>query len=151
MGCDRRPSIYESSERLVSIVKKGKRPMTVVTAAIIRNGGRVLISRRMPGQRLAGYWEFPGGKIEAGESPQACLERELMEEFGITAKAGDQIAESVYRYDHGAIRLVALSTEILAGKLVPTVHDRIAWVLPEDLLNYQLAPADVPIAREILF
>ncbi|MBI9085368.1 MAG: (deoxy)nucleoside triphosphate pyrophosphohydrolase [Desulfobacterales bacterium] len=123
--------------------------MTVVTAAIIWNGEKVLISRRMPGQRMAGYWEFPGGKIEAGESPQACLERELMEEFGITAKAGDQIAESVYRYDHGTIRLVALSTEILAGEPELTVHDRIAWVLPEDLLDYKLAPADVPIAEKI--
>ena len=123
--------------------------MTVVTAAIIRNGDKVLISRRMPGQRMAGYWEFPGGKIEAGESFQSCLERELMEEFKITAKAGKQIAESVYHDDYGTIRLVALSTDILAGKPVLTVHDRIAWVLPEDLLNYQLAPADIPIAEKL--
>ena len=66
--------------------------MKQVTAAIIIQNGNVLLTRRSPGESLPGYWEFPGGKIEDGETPQVCLERELKEELCITTKAGQIIA-----------------------------------------------------------
>ena len=122
--------------------------MKIVTAAIIRNDDKILIARRKKGQKLEGFWEFPGGKIEEGESPQECLQRELHEEFGIESKAGKILTESEYHYDHGSIRLLALETEILNGEIELTVHDEIVWATAEDLLDYKLAPADIPIAEE---
>ncbi len=69
--------------------------MKIVTAAIIFHNNTVLLTRRNNGQKLEGYWEFPGGKIEQGETPQICLERELYEELGVEATAGKIIGESI--------------------------------------------------------
>ncbi|MGD9947319.1 MAG: (deoxy)nucleoside triphosphate pyrophosphohydrolase [Desulfobulbus sp.] len=124
--------------------------MKTVTAAVLRRGETVLLTRRKPGQKQGGYWEFPGGKVEDGERLQSCLQREIAEELGIVIQAGDILATSDYQYDHGAIRLVALSAEIISGTLCPTVHDRMEWVPVGNLLQYQLSPADIPIAESLM-
>ncbi len=124
--------------------------MNTVTAAIIVSDGAVLIARRAGDDDVAGFWEFPGGTVEPGETLQGCLERELAEEFGVRARAGDIIAESTHCDRGGAFRLVAIRAEILMGKPVALEHEEIAWAAPEDLESYELAPADVPIARAIL-
>ena len=121
--------------------------MKQVTAAIIIEGGKVLLTRRGPCGKLPGFWEFPGGKIEDGESPQACLERELREELGIDAKAGKILTESKYYYEHGACNLLALETTIIDGVLTLSVHDKAEWVPFDELEQYKLAPADIPIAK----
>ena len=121
-----------------------------VTAAIIVSDGRVLIARRGPNEKLAGWWEFPGGKLEAGETLQECLRRELYEELGVRTVVNEIIAESVFEYEHGEIHLVALKTHIVEGEIVLTVHDSYEWVKPERLLSYSLAPADIPIAEYLL-
>lgn len=121
--------------------------MKYVTAAVIRKKGRILITRRSPGQTMGGFWEFPGGKIEVDETPQRCLERELKEELGIDTKAGAVITESPWYYDGGAITLLAIETEITGGELRLTVHDRIQWAAPEELERFRLSPADIPVAR----
>ena len=72
--------------------------MKQVAAAIIFNKGKILVTRRAPGENLAGYWEFPGGKLEGSETPQECILRELREELGLHATAGDVLASSVYAY-----------------------------------------------------
>jgi 8-oxo-dGTP diphosphatase len=118
----------------------------VVTAAIIRTNGFVLLARRSSGQNLAGFWEFPGGKVEDGETSEECLARELQEELGIQTIIGRKCAESSYQYDHGTFRIVAYFVEWLAGDLRPRVHDRVEWVKFRDLGEYQLLPADDPIA-----
>jgi 8-oxo-dGTP diphosphatase len=123
--------------------------MNDVTAAVIFDGERVLITRRSAGEKLAGLWEFPGGKVRDGETPQECLERELLEELGLTVRAGEIVAESEYRYEHGAFRILAMPTRILRGKIRLTVHDRFEWVPLADLLRYRLAPADIPIAEKL--
>jgi 8-oxo-dGTP diphosphatase len=123
--------------------------MLVVTAAIILRGDAVLLARRAPGQKLAGMWEFPGGKVEGDESLPACLERELLEELGVTVSVGDVFAESIYKYGNGEIRLVAMCAEIAAGTLTLAVHDRVEWVPLRNLQGYDLAPADIPIARKL--
>lgn len=123
--------------------------MKTVTAAIIVKDGYVLATRRASGQSLAGHWEFPGGKVEPGETLAQCLARELKEELGLDVSVGEVIAESEYHYDHGAIRLIALRTEILEGTITLTVHDEAKWVLPTKLEDLQLAPADIPIARAL--
>ena len=122
---------------------------TIVTAAIIRQSGSVLLARRTVGARLAGFWEFPGGKVEDGETPEECLARELEEELGIQARIGLKCAESLYQYDHGNFRIVAYIADWLTGDLCPRVHDRVEWVKIRDLGKYQLLPADDPIAAVV--
>ncbi len=121
--------------------------MKLVTAAIIIINNHVLLTRRKKGQKLEGYWEFPGGKIEANETPQSCLERELYEELSVKAKAGKIIAESVYEYSHGSIKLIGIETVLLSDQMQLSVHDKAKWVLLKDVTNFKLAPADIPIAK----
>ncbi len=120
-----------------------------VTAAIIRKNGKILIARRAAGENMAGGWEFPGGKLEEGETPEECLKRELAEEFGIDADIGRFFCESVYRYPRGAIRLLAYFAEITRGEISLKVHDQIAWVDAGELRMYGLLPADIPIADKL--
>jgi 8-oxo-dGTP diphosphatase len=122
----------------------------IVSAGIAIEGGCVLLTRRAPGQTLEGMWEFPGGKQEYGESIQECLQRELREELGVDATTGEIIAESIYEYPGGAIRLVAIVTTLSSKDFSLTVHDRAEWPRVSDILEYDLAPADVPIAKEII-
>ncbi len=123
--------------------------MKIVTAAIIVSRGMVLIARRRRGDSMGGFWEFPGGSLEDGETLQGCLERELVEELGVEAVAGEVVAESSHCGEEGALRLVALRATIVSGDPIPAAHDAIAWVRPRDLPRYRLAPADVPIAEAI--
>jgi 8-oxo-dGTP diphosphatase len=121
----------------------------IVTAAILEKDGRILIARRGPGGALAGKWEFPGGKLEEGETPEQCLQRELREELGIESEVGEVVASSVFHYAHGSIDLVAYRVHHVSGAFVPSVHDAIEWVAAVDLSNYDFAPADVPIVQRL--
>lgn len=123
--------------------------MKVVAAAIFFDGDRVLLARRGPDEKLAGYWEFPGGKVEEGETLHDCLVRELQEELGLNIRVLDEIAVSEYHYGHGAIQLVGLRAEIIGGQVLLTVHDAVEWVQIDQLTDYHLAPADIPIAWQI--
>ena len=80
--------------------------MTDVAAAMFEKDGLLLLMRRAPGEKFEGRWEFPGGKIEPGESPEECLRRELFEELGIEASIGPFFAENIYDYPGGRIRLL---------------------------------------------
>lgn len=124
--------------------------MKVVAAAIALREGEVLLARRAPGQSLEGYWEFPGGKVEDGESLQECLVREIYEELNVTAIVGEVYAESIYHYTKGSIRLVGLLTDIPHAHYELTVHDQIEWVSVSRLAMYELAPADIPIAEKLM-
>lgn len=123
--------------------------MRTVVAAIVIRQGRVLLARRRPGESNAGLWEFPGGTIKDGETPQQALEREILEELGVRARAGPVVARNEYRYADGAIMLVAVQAELKSLEFTLADHDLVDWVSPDDLLSYQLSPADIPIAREI--
>jgi len=120
-----------------------------VAAAIAREGDRVLVTRRAPGQHLAGFWEFPGGKLEKGETVQTCIVRELREELGVSCLARDVIAESVHEYAGGTINLIAIAVDLIETTFSLTVHDEAMFVTPSELLTMQLAPADIPIARQL--
>jgi 8-oxo-dGTP diphosphatase len=116
-----------------------------VAAAIIRKDNEVLLARRCEGQKLAGYWEFPGGKIEPYETPQECAEREIFEELGIRIEAGSIFSETAHTYDDLEVELVGVEARMTGGTLTPTVHDRVELVDISDLARYKLAPADLPI------
>jgi 8-oxo-dGTP diphosphatase len=122
---------------------------TEVAAAIIRRDDCVLVTRRAPGQKLEGFWEFPGGKLHLGETPQDCVVREVAEELTLGLRAGGIIMTSFYEYPGGAIDLIAVEAEIITGEITLSVHDAFLWALPSELATLQLAPADMPIARAL--
>ncbi len=124
--------------------------MKTVTAAIIIRDGKVLVCRRAAGEKLAGFWEFPGGKLEDGETLRQCLERELLEELGVRARAGETIGRSIYCYDHGEFELVGMRAELLDADINLAVHDSAQWASPDELLTYKLAPADIPLAEILI-
>ncbi|MBI5200158.1 MAG: 16S rRNA (cytosine(1402)-N(4))-methyltransferase RsmH [Elusimicrobia bacterium] len=123
--------------------------MTQVCAGVILRSGMVLLCRRGPGKKLAGKWEFPGGRIEPGETPEAALVRELKEELGIDAEVGAEVARSRHAYDFGEIELIGLLVPKFGGELKPVEHDALKWVEARKLLEYDLSPADVPIAEVV--
>lgn len=123
--------------------------MKKVTAALLIKDGLILIARRNANDRLANKWEFPGGKVEEGETPEECLRREMREEFDIEVDVGDFFTESIYHYEHGSIMLLAYFTSWKSGEISPAVHDDISWVTPEQLGNYDFAPADIPIVNKL--
>jgi len=116
-----------------------------VTAAIIVNSGKVLAARRKPGLHLAGYWEFPGGKVKVGETPEICLMRELKEEFSITAKIGSFVGVSTYDYGSKIVRLLAYVVEHYTGEFKLIDHDKMCWLTLDELHTVEWAPADVPL------
>lgn len=128
---------------------RNENAMRIVTAAIILQRGKVLVARRGPNSKLAGQWEFPGGKVEEGETPQQCLARELSEELSILAEVGDHFFSSEYHYEHGSFRVEAFFACWTGGEIVLKDHDMVKWAFPHDLATYALLPADIPIAREL--
>ena len=124
--------------------------MIQVTAAVIRSGNRILLARRPSGSHLAGLWEFPGGKIEPGETPEQCLARERGEEFQVQAEVGAFVASSRFSYDHLEIELLAFEARLRPGTPALNSHEEIEWVPAANLLNYDLAPADIPIAQVLV-
>ncbi|WP_028640142.1 (deoxy)nucleoside triphosphate pyrophosphohydrolase [Novosphingobium acidiphilum] len=120
---------------------------TDVAAAIILRQNRVLVARRATGQKMAGLWEFPGGKVEPGESAQSCIVRELHEELAITGHAGAVLTTNLHHYPGGAINLIAVQFDMDGDSWQLSVHDKVEWVGLNVLLGIELAPADVPIAE----
>jgi len=121
-----------------------------VTAAIIERDGVVLIARRPPSGRHPGSWEFPGGKVEPGESPRECLAREMEEEVEIAVVVGEELATVRHTYHDLAIDLLAFRCEIVEGEPSDTGCDAHAWVEPGSLGDYDLLPPDRELVR-ILF
>jgi 8-oxo-dGTP diphosphatase len=123
--------------------------MKVVTAAIAMRGGRLFVAQRAPGEKYAGFWEFPGGKLEDGESSVQCIERELHEEFGIRARAIEEIGSTDYALPNGVIRLVAVKVELPDAPLELSVHSQVDWLEVEQLAQIELLPADIQLLKEI--
>lgn len=124
--------------------------MITVTAAIIRKNGRILAARKKEGTHLAGFWEFPGGKVEENESPEHCLARELREELGIDAKIGSFFAQSCYDYGIKSIQLLAFLADCNDDTLTLCDHDRVQWLEPGELGSLKWAPADQPIVEKLM-
>jgi len=124
--------------------------MIEVVAGLIRHRGKILLARRQAGCHLAGYWEFPGGKLEPGETPEQALRRELREELAIATEVLGYLGESRYDYGHKQVRLLGYHCRYLSGEFSLDSHDAIVWVTPAKLPDYRLAPADIPLVEQLL-
>lgn len=112
--------------------------------------GKILLAQRRQGDALGGKWEFPGGKIEPGETPEQCLRRELKEEFGVETRIGDFVCSSKFEYKHLPVELLVYRAVHLFGEFRLNEHDRIEWVAPGDLAKYDLSSADIPVVDVLL-
>ncbi len=130
-------------------MKMKKQTLVKVVAAVIEKDGKVLIAKRRQGDKLAGKWEFPGGKIDPGETAEEALKRELHEELGIETGVEDFICSSCYDYEHLSVELLAYRVKHISGDITPHVHDEVKWVLPDDLCSYEFPAANEEIIRRL--
>jgi 8-oxo-dGTP diphosphatase len=121
----------------------------LVVAAVCFDGPRVLITRRPEGTHLAGCWEFPGGKIEAGESPEEALVREMWEECGVEVAVGPIVDVTYWRYPTKSVLLLFYEVRIMAGVLRPLGVAAWAWASRENLGDYTFPPADERVLARI--
>lgn len=121
----------------------GLRRIAVVGAVIVRDG-HVMAAQRGGSGSLAGLWEFPGGKIEAGESARAALEREIAEELDCVVEVSDEITTTVHAYDFAEVTLTTFYCALVDGEPTLTEHTAVRWLLPQELDSLEWAPADVP-------
>jgi len=125
--------------------------MTEVVCGVIKDAdGRILTCRRGEGRHLGGLWEFPGGKVETGESPEVALARELEEELGVAVDVGEKLAAAVEWTDgEVSIRLSAYWCGISQGEPVALEHAEIRWCDFPELVGLEWAEADLPFVREL--
>lgn len=119
----------------------------VAAAALVDADGRVLICQRPQGKQLAGLWEFPGGKVEAGETPEACLIRELEEELGIavTQACLAPFVFASHEYETFHLLMPLYLVRRWEGTITAREHKALAWVKPSKLGDYPMPPADAPL------
>ena len=120
-----------------------------VVAGLIREGDRILICQRPAGKARGLLWEFPGGKVEAGESKEAALVRECREELDVTLKVGKVYAELTYEYPDVTVRLTLFEARIGEGVPRRIEHADIKWIKPEEITEYPFCPADKEICGKI--
>ena len=122
-----------------------------VTAGLIMCNGLILIAQRKKGKSLEFKWEFPGGKLEEGETFEECLKRELLEEMGLEISVKEHFIDSTYEYDFGTIILHSYWATC-KSQHIPVVleHEQYKWIEIKELSEYDFAPADKPIIEEIL-
>lgn len=118
----------------------------VVGAALLRDD-RVFAAKRGPTKSMAGYWEFPGGKVEAGETSQEALVRELREELRIEARVGEFLTTTAHDTGSAVIELSTYLCELIAGSPVLMEHTDSRWVAVSELAGLEWAPADIPTVK----
>ncbi|MGV3662189.1 MAG: (deoxy)nucleoside triphosphate pyrophosphohydrolase [Prosthecobacter sp.] len=123
-----------------------KPPVPVVCAIMVRDG-LIMLARRPLDKKLGGLWEFPGGKVEPGEAPEAALHRELREELGCVVVVTQALPPFVHAYEWGSIELIPFLCALDPGSPEPHPHEHteLVWAEPARLRGYPLAPADVPL------
>jgi 8-oxo-dGTP diphosphatase len=137
-----------------SQVQSNPRPagpaLRFVAAGLIVRDGEVLIGQRRPDQPMALQWEFPGGKLEPGESPEQALARELDEELGIQAVIGPPVTHIRHNYRHGgAVDLQFFAVHEFSGKIISQIYRQVRWVRLADLPGYDFLAADRNLIRDL--
>lgn len=122
-----------------------------VVGAILVENGKILCAQRGEGKSLAYLWEFPGGKIETGETPQEALIRELQEELMIEVEVEfEKFEETSYQYDFGIVNLTTFICFLKSGTPQLTEHIAVEWLVPKELNKLEWAPADIPAVEKLM-
>jgi 8-oxo-dGTP diphosphatase len=126
-------------------------PIILVTAALVRRNNQILIAQRPVTGRFANKWELPGGKIDPGETPQQCLQRELREELGLETNIGDLYSDTLYSHESGQIRQFTFWVELTdtPDNIQTYEHQAIAWVTPKEMSQYEFAGADLAVVEQL--
>ncbi|MEO8716391.1 MAG: NUDIX domain-containing protein, partial [Acetobacteraceae bacterium] len=143
-----RDDLFGHAEPATQVAAGGLPPLLLVAAcALIDRDGRVLLARRPEGKRMAGLWEFPGGKLDPGETPEAALIRELHEELGIDVSADclAPFAFASHTYDRFHLLMPLFLCRRWKGIPRPQEGQTLTWVRPEKLADYPMPPADKPL------
>ncbi|WP_071461573.1 8-oxo-dGTP diphosphatase MutT [Bacillus massilinigeriensis] len=126
-----------------------KKEVHVVGAIIENEKNEIFCALRSPEMTLANYWEFPGGKIEVGETPQQALEREIKEEFTCTIRVGSKVEDTTYEYEKVIVRLETYKAKLIDGQPTALEHAATKWVAKNELSQLNFAPADIPAVEKI--
>lgn len=126
-----------------------KKTVHVVGAIIENEKNEIFCALRSPKMTLANYWEFPGGKIEAGEIPEQALKREIQEEFACTIQVGAKVEDTTYEYEKVIVRLETYKAKLVDGQPTALEHAATKWVKRDELTQLNFAPADVPAVEKI--
>lgn len=132
---------------ITSFTPTKRRILLVAACALVDNDGRVLLAQRPEGKQMAGLWEFPGGKVEADETPEETLIRELQEELGISTKAEclAPLTFASYSYDNFHLLMPLYICRRYEGIVRGLEGQALKWVRPRDMRNYSMPPADEPL------
>ena len=125
-------------------------PIHVTAAIIINEDAAIFVARRGPGKHLAGVWEFPGGKVEAGEFREDCLKREIKEELGMYIEVGPHFLSVEHSYGDKDIHLHSYISKWIGGYIEIFDHDRFLWCHAGEMTDLEFAPADIPIVKKLL-
>ena len=125
------------------------RPAVVVLAAVIERDGKLLVTRRLEGTHLSGYWEFPGGKCEPSEAHESCLAREILEELNVASEVGEEILVTEHAYPSRTVRLHFRWCRI-AGEPKAVMGQEMRWIAREELGELQFPDADRELINLLL-
>ncbi len=130
-----------------AVEQAGKRILLVAACALVDADGRVLLAQRPEGKQLAGMWEFPGGKVEPGETPEACLVRELQEELGIETRVAclAPLTFASHSYETFHLLMPLYVCRRFQGTPQPREGQALKWVRPRQMRDYPMPPADAPL------
>lgn len=131
-------------------MEKHNEKVVRVAAVLLYRGQRLLICRRKMFGSCGGLWEFPGGKVEANETWEACAVRECKEELDVTVALGEMVDQTTYAYPDKTVMLTFFCGEIVEGEPKNHVHLQLEWVLPEQLSNYAFCPADEGLVYRLI-
>ena len=136
----------------MSEIARGKRLLLVAACALVDTDGRVLLAQRPEGKQLAGLWEFPGGKVEPGETPEQCLIRELQEEIGIETDIPclAPLTFASHSYDDFHLLMPLFVCRRFRGIAQPKEGQALKWVRPKQMRDYPMPPADAPLIQFLI-
>lgn len=123
--------------------------LTVIAGILVDSAGRVLVAERPHGTHMAGYWEFPGGKLNAGESPLEGLCRELAEELGVAVESAEPFCKEIFHYPERTVHLDVWWVEAFSGEPSPLERQRLRWISPPEFGELAMLPADEPIVAQV--